>query len=149
MGCSNQNDIINGTKRLAQLEHNNCGKKPEMRPIHCVFDSRNGRIIMEYYDHVFSLMRHRKHLLKIPFSFAYWVKPKLANIFAGLLAYYSSRAKIHHATAIRTKRSTSSGLIYTVGTQSVKDKAIRDMMRTVISPCPGIQLSHMLPTTQI
>ena len=49
MRCSHQNDIINGTKRLAQLEHNYRGKRPEMRPKHCVFDSRNGRIIMEYY----------------------------------------------------------------------------------------------------
>ena len=34
-------------------------------------------------------------------------KPKLANIFAGFLAYYSRRAKNCHATAIRTQRSTS------------------------------------------
>ena len=95
-------------------------------------------------------MQHRKHLLKIPFSFAYWVKqPKLANIFAGFLACYSSRAEIRHAIAILTKRSTSSGCIYTVGTQSVKDKAIRDIIRTAKSPCPGIQPSHILPTTQI
>ena len=34
--------------RLAQLEHNNRGKQPEMRPNECVFDSHNGRIVMEY-----------------------------------------------------------------------------------------------------
>ena len=43
--------------RLAQLEHKNHGKKPEMMPKQCVFDSRNGLIIMEYYSqlpsHVF------------------------------------------------------------------------------------------------
>ena len=39
---------------LAQHEHNNCGKKPEMRPKQCVFDPRNnGRIVMEYYNHLF------------------------------------------------------------------------------------------------
>ena len=77
-------------------------------------------------------------MLKTLISFACWVKPKLANIVAGFLAYYSLRAtkKKHHATAIRTKRSTS-GCIYTVGTQSVKDKAFRGM-RAVKSSCPGI-----------
>ena len=39
--------------RLAQLEHNRREKKPEMRPKQCVFDSRNGRTIMEYYSHLF------------------------------------------------------------------------------------------------
>ena len=34
-------------------------------------------------------------------------QPKLTDIFAGFLAYYSRRAKNGHATAIRTKRSTS------------------------------------------
>ena len=53
MRCSKQNDIIYRTKRLAQLEHNNRGKKPEMRPKQCVFASRNGRKIMECYNHLF------------------------------------------------------------------------------------------------
>ena len=34
-------------------------------------------------------------------------KPRLANIFAGFLAYYSRRTKKCHATAISAKRSTS------------------------------------------
>ena len=34
-------------------------------------------------------------------------KTKLANVFVGFLAYYSRIAKKFHATAIRTKRSTS------------------------------------------
>ena len=34
-------------------------------------------------------------------------KPMLANIFAGFLAYNSRRETKCHATAIRTKRSTS------------------------------------------
>ena len=34
-------------------------------------------------------------------------KPKLANIFACFLAYYSRREQNCHETAIRTKRSTS------------------------------------------
>ena len=41
--------------RLAQLDFNR-GKKPEMRPKECVFDSHNGRIIMEYlpaHNHLF------------------------------------------------------------------------------------------------
>ena len=63
---------------------------------------------MEYYNDVFVAYVTPKTFAEIPFSFAYWVKPKLA-IFPGFLAYYSSRAKIRHATSIRTKRSTSSG----------------------------------------
>ena len=39
---------------LAQHEHINRGKKPEMRLKRCVFDPRNnGRIVMEYYNHLF------------------------------------------------------------------------------------------------
>ena len=34
-------------------------------------------------------------------------KPKLANISADFLAYYSRRANNCHSTTIRTKRSTS------------------------------------------
>ena len=65
------------------------------------------------------------------FSFAYWVKPKPHDIFVSFLAYYLSRAEICRATAVRAKRSTSSGRIYTAGTQSVKDKAIQDIVKTV------------------
>ena len=39
---------------LAQLEHNNRGKKPEMMPKQCVFDSRNDRIIMKYFSQLLS-----------------------------------------------------------------------------------------------
>ena len=45
-------------------------------------------------------------------------KPKLANIFAGFLAYYSRRAKNCHATAIRTKRSTRDESMQLVPTAS-------------------------------
>ena len=49
-GVSEKNDIliINWPKRLAQLGHNNRGKNPELRPKHGVFDSNNGKKIMEY-----------------------------------------------------------------------------------------------------
>ena len=42
--------------RLAQLEHNNRGKKTEMRTKQCVFDSRNGRMIMKYYQQFLSFV---------------------------------------------------------------------------------------------
>ena len=62
---------------------------------------------------------------------------------AGFLAYYSRRAKALHATAIRTKRSIL-GWIYTVGTQSVKDKAIRDT-KAAKSPYPGVLTAIYYP----
>ena len=37
--------------RLAQLEHNNRGKRPEKRPKQCSFGSHNGRIIVETCPH--------------------------------------------------------------------------------------------------
>ena len=42
--------------RLAQLEHNNRATKPEMKLKQCVFDSRDGRIIMEYYSQLLSFV---------------------------------------------------------------------------------------------
>ena len=70
----------------------------------------------------------------------------LSNNFAGFLPFYSSRAQLRNATAIRTKSSTP-GWIYTVGTQSVKDIAIRDI-EAVDSPCPGLltAIYHILPS---
>ena len=59
------------------------------------------------------------------------------------LQYHSRRAKVRHATAIRTKRSTSE-LICTVDTQRVQDKAIRDV-RAVKTPCPGILTAICCP----
>ena len=53
------------------------------------------------------------------------------------LATYSSRVKVHHATAIRTKALDLRMNLDTVGTQSVKDKAVRDRM-AVKSACSGI-----------
>ena len=64
---------------------------------------------MEYYNRIFVAYATPKTFAEIPFSFAYWGKPELADIFEGFLAYYSSRARIRHATAIGTKRSTSPG----------------------------------------
>ena len=77
MRCSTQNDIINGTKRLAQLEHSSQPwKKPEMRPKECVFDSRNDRIIMEYYNDLFVAYATPKKIVENPVFFVYWVKSR-------------------------------------------------------------------------
>ena len=78
---------------------------------------------MEYLlcpnDHLFVAYAAPKKITENPdFIRLLGQKPKLANIFAGFLAYYSHRAKNGHATAFRTKRSTSR-LIYAVGARSV------------------------------
>ena len=73
---------------------------------------QNGRIIMEYLlcpnNHLFVANAAPKKIAEN----SYFIrlsgqKPKLANTFAGFLAYYSRMAKNCHAAAIRTKRSTS------------------------------------------
>ena len=65
---------------------------------------------MEYLlcpnNHLFVAYAAPKEIVENPDSILLLgQKPKLANMFAGFLAYYSRRAKNCHATAIRTKRS--------------------------------------------
>ena len=96
-------------------------------------------------------MRQRKQFLKMPISLTSLLSKNptimLSNNFAGFL--HSTRVGHKfaiYATAIRTKSSTP-GWIYTVDTQSVKDRAIRDI-RAVDSPCPGLltAIYNILPS---
>ena len=59
--------------RLAQLKQNNRGKRSEMGPKQCVFDSHNNRIIMEYlpaHNQLFVAYATQEKKLNIPISFA-------------------------------------------------------------------------------
>ena len=136
--------MINGTERLAQLEHTNRGKMFERRPKHCVFDSRNGRIIMEYYNYLFVAYATPKSFVEnAVFIRLYWIQPKLANIFTGFLHTTRVGQKFAMRPQFVQNARPQDKSIQLVGTQSVKDKAIRDnILRTVKTPChicPGIQ----------
>ena len=76
--------------RLAQHEHNNRGEKPEMRPKQCVIDSRNGRIIMEYYNHRFVAYATPKKNAKKPDSIRLLGK-KLRSLIFSLVFLHTTR----------------------------------------------------------
>ena len=81
-------------KRLAQLEHNNCGETHKMRPKYCVFDSRNCRIIMGYNNktpYSLSPIRHGKNGGKSRFYSLIGYKNLSSPIFSRVFLHTTTR----------------------------------------------------------
>ena len=122
--------------RLSQHELNNRGKKPEMRPNQSVFDSRNGRIVMKHYNHLFVAYPTSEKNAENPNFIRLLGKSLSSLIFSGVCLHTT---RVGQTSAPRPKfLQTARPQDETVGTQSVKDKIIRDIS-AVKTPCPGIR----------
>ena len=133
--------------RLAQLEQNN---QPWKKSLKLGQNSaylthwQNGRIIMEYLlcpnNHLFVAYAAPKNIAEnSDFIRLLGQKPKLANIFAGFLAYYLRRAKKLPCDRNRKSYQTLDlGMNLCSCAQGVTVKPFGIIRRAVKSPCPGI-----------